>query len=53
MKKLFTVVLALMLVLCLCACNKAAESTPAHTLKDFNFPEGTSVLGVNPVLQQR
>ena len=43
MKKLLTLVFAVLMLLCLCACGPIGESAPV----EFTFPEGTAVLGVD------
>lgn len=43
MKKVWIFMLALMLVLCLCACGQ----TGTPLAKEYTFPEGTQVLGVD------
>ena len=43
MKKIRTILLALILTLCLSACSESALSTP----KEFVFPENTQVAGID------
>ena len=45
MKKALVFMLAMVLILCLCACNRAQVELPFA--KEYTFPENTSVLGVD------